>query len=179
MNNFKANLQKIAKVFLLLNEDFIQDMKKAAIFLSSILVIAFGVWLLNAFSLKIDASGSSETHRSNSIDYATKYSDCIDGARLSSISELLKEFRSDTELNYFKEINGSLLTYEKTLDSMVSNLNTIDAHDFLHSEYDKLELELTQNNLPKPRKYYLAGAMEICHELDKSLNLTSAGLVKH
>lgn len=65
------------------------------------------------------------------------------------------------------------------MDSVVNNLTALEAHQFLHAAYKKYRNALQSDPLPEAKAYYLLGAMQICYQLDKSLNLTSDALEKN
>ncbi|MEX0360024.1 MAG: hypothetical protein AB3N10_03455, partial [Allomuricauda sp.] len=102
----------------------------------------------------------------------TKYSDCIDSLDLSK--HLTKQPQSNLEGSLtFGEMDSSLKKYRQSMDSVVNNLTALEAHQFLHAAYNKYRNTLQSDSLSEAKTYYLLGAMRICYQLDKSLNLTS------
>ncbi|SHG92191.1 hypothetical protein [Flagellimonas flava] len=148
-------------------------MKKAAILFFSIMIIALGAWSLNSFSNKISPSNTENVSSMDMKEYGNKYSDCINGSELDSFTKQVFETNFKTTKLPVKSIDKSLENYQRSLEVTIENLNAIDAHDFLHSEYERYKTEMSQETLSGVRAYYLAGAMKVCFNLDKSLNQDS------
>lgn len=149
-------------------------MKKLLI-TASLVLIALALWgPINAFQKR-----KVTHHKYSSFDqhadslYSAKYQDCI------MRSDFPEGWSTDDKLTVENEwdlikVNSSINRYAQSLDSTIKNLSTIDAHDFLHHEFERSKNTLINNNdLSWIRAHYHREIMRICYDTDRSLNLDS------
>lgn len=107
------------------------------------------------------------------------YDDCIQKESLKRMRNQLMDRIQLLDSNTIVNIDIQLEKYQQSLDSIVQNLNTIDAHSFLHNEYHRCE-NVIQFSEDSPFKvYYHLMTMEACYEKDRQLNESSLrGLAK-
>lgn len=145
-------------------------MKKTTFLFGLIVLIGLGLTVENLFPNILSFSKVLSPQESNNSDYSKKYADCInEGDFLNHYDSKSGEY-SDEQEGVFEEINMSLEKYRHSLDSTIKNLNTIDAHEFLHREYEKSKVLIQKDKSSKIKRYYHTKAMEICYTKDKSLN---------
>lgn len=153
-------------------------MKKIVLFIGFIAVVSLGLASLSIFPEKVSLPITFGGPAPNAPDQSTKYSDCIDSLDLSK--HFTKQPQSNAEgSSSFREMDSSLEKYRQSMDSVVNNLTALEAHQFLHAAYNKYRNTLQSNSLSEAKTYYLLGAMQICYQLDKSLNLTSDTVEKN
>ena len=152
---------------------FFLQMKK--LFISSLLVLgAFALWgPINAFQKRnVTATYSSFDHNVDSL-YSAKYQDCImlsDFPEGTFAGDALT-IESDWDL---MKVNSSINRYSQSLDSTIKSLNTIDAHNFLHQEFERSKNTIINSkDLSWIRKHYYREIMRICYDNDRALNLGS------
>ncbi|TAI49643.1 hypothetical protein [Flagellimonas allohymeniacidonis] len=123
---------------------------------------------------KINPFGISTSSKTKSdSDYDAKYRECITSEDLFQLSENKKQYIKETPKKLVKEIDQHVADYETSMESTVNSLNTIDAHNFLHDEYNRCRSLLLKNRQSKLKKYYYLKIMASCYEWDKKLNLSS------
>ncbi|MEO1486088.1 MAG: hypothetical protein AAFU57_10080 [Bacteroidota bacterium] len=104
-----------------------------------------------------------------------KYEDCIT-REVHATGHPQRALDMDTQPLTFQErarLDMQLGKYKSTLDSILHNLNTIDAHHYLHKEYDRYHSLLLQPQNSSVRFYYYAEILETCYAKDQALNLES------
>jgi len=148
-------------------------MKK--LFIWSLLVLgAFALWgPINAFQKdKVPTTYSTFDQNADSL-YSAKYRDCItlrDFPKGTFDSNTLA-IKNDWDL---MKVNASINRYGQSLDSTIKSLNAIDAHDFLHQEFERSKNTLINSpDLSWMRTHYHREIMRICYDNDRSLNLGS------
>lgn len=105
-----------------------------------------------------------------------KYRDCIVHDTETTKTELgMSSIGGITPLSLKERtrLDIQLEKYRNSLDSTLYNLNTIDAHHYLHKEYDRYHTMLLQPQNSYVRLYYYAEILETCYEKDQALNLGS------
>lgn len=150
-------------------------MKKNTFLFSLIVLIVLGFTVENLFPNMLSFSKSLNSKKSDGLDYSKKYVDCINDADFLARSNPKLEGYTDEHQVIFEELNLSLEKYQRSLDSTIQNLNTIDAHEFLHSEYEKSKDLIQKENTSEIKQYYHIKAMELCYTMDKSLNVNLKG----
>lgn len=156
---------------------FFLQMKK--MLLASVLLVTVFVLLggINAFQRNETLNFTFKANSNIPLDtvYAVKYDDCI------------KE--SDYPIDYFthskevkghidwsiKKVNESVSKFGESIDSTLKNLNTVDAHEFIHQTFQKAKNALTDTSISDIQKYYQCEIMRICHDSDRSLNGNTVG----
>ncbi len=139
-----------------------------SILLATVFIVLGG---MNAFQ-KIESlnfASKSDSDREERV-YTVKYNDCIkdiDFPDGHSINNKLET--SHVEWNLMK-VNQSVKKYGKSLDSTLKNLNTLDAHGFIHQTFRKAKSAVTNNDISDIQKYYHCEIMRICYDRDRSLN---------
>ncbi|MBO0321757.1 hypothetical protein J0X14_05575 [Muricauda sp. CAU 1633] len=148
-------------------------MKKLIV--SSVLVLAaFALWgPMNAFQKrKVTHAYSSIDQHTDSL-YSVKYQDCITLQDFPEGALGQDNLVIDNEWDLMK-VNTFINRYGQSLDSTIKNLNAIDAHNFLHHEFERSKNILSKNNdLSWIRAHYHREIMRICYDHDKSLNFGS------
>ncbi len=110
-------------------------------------------------------------------EHQARYSDCISMKDISNIEAKEIDIPLEQKNILFDEVDMQLKKYSSSLDSTIKNLNTIDAHKFLHSEFKRSKKQISTDSLSAIKVYYHRGIMSICHERDKMLNSISFGRV--
>ncbi len=155
-------------------------MKKSIFPLCFLAMIGVGILSMNSFSGKTSFSNVFADGKNSVSEYSVKYSDCISEMNFSDFDDydLDKPFPKKPDM--IKEINRFLKEYEVSLDATVKNLNAIDAHEFLHNEFERCENKIRKNLRSEIQLYYNFHVMKMCYEKDKYLNLDSnKNLLKH
>lgn len=148
---------------------------KKILLLTSLLASAFAV--LGGIDVFHGEREDSDTKTSNdevSTVYAAKYKDCIDKGDFPEnfVSEAGKEMaKNDWD---FKKVNSSIIKYKKSMDATIKNLNYIDAHNFIHQEFQRSSNLLLNSELSEIQKHYHREILQLCYDSDKALNLGSA-----
>ncbi|TXN34823.1 hypothetical protein FVB32_09470 [Flagellimonas hymeniacidonis] len=153
-------------------------MKKAILPFLLVAMIGVGLVSMNSFSGKNYFLQKSDINENEDADYATKYSDCINMENSPRFSKSKAELALIDQNAFIDEVNGCLKKYRLSLDSTVKNLSTIDAHEFLHKEYERCKTKISDKSLSEIEIYYHLGIMQICYDQDKSLNLDSDNVAK-
>ena len=144
-------------------------MKKTVVFICLIAMVSLGLASLSIFPEKVSLPITFGNSPSNTVDQAIKYSDCIDSLQLSQhLSKWSHEHSAQSA--YVQPIGLSLEKFGQSMDSVVENLNALEAHQFLHAAYKRYGEALQTDSLSQAQIYYHLGAMQICYQLDKSLN---------
>lgn len=145
---------------------------KKLLFSSMLLASAFAVvGGINVF----DQAENGQNIQGILTNYSAKYEDCI------LEKDLPKDFLWEPENKSKKidwdthKINVSLKKYGQSLDSTLKNLSSIDAHNFIHKEFERSKNSLLKEDLTEIRKYYHLEIMRICYDSDRLLNVGSAG----
>lgn len=154
-------------------------MKKVVLLISFVALLSLGLVSISFFPGKVLLPGKSQNNIPKTTNYATKYSDCISEQDLKGYSLNESQIYSKEQTPALKEVNSSLEKYQRSLDSAIKNLNALDAHQFLHSEFKRCKDVVRLDSLSEIKTYYFLGTMQICYDLDKSLNLESDSLVKN
>lgn len=140
-------------------------------------ILALGAFALtgaiNAFQKgKATTTYSSFDQNVDSL-YSAKYQDCITLRDFPEGALGDKNLIIENEWDLMK-VNTFINRYGQSLDSTIKNLNAIDAHDFLHQEFERSKNTLKNNpDLTWIRMHYHREIMRICYDHDKSLNLGS------
>lgn len=136
---------------------------------------SIGLLSMNSLPGKISLSKVFNTKENKATNYSTKYSDCITKSDHSQFSKSLQTKIPQVDEIFIEEIDACLDNYQRSLDSTIKNLNAIDAHEFLHSEYLRCKVKISEGSLSEIQKYYHQGIMQICYDKDRFLNLHSNG----
>lgn len=129
-------------------------------------------------SMKSFYVDGSNTLASNNVivqNYSAKYKDCIDE------QDLLENFPPSKDSVAVKmdwaitKVDASIQKYGKSMDSTVKSLNAIDAHDYIHKEFERSKNILADSGLSDIRKHYHCEIMRICYDSDRSLNESAFG----
>ncbi|MEL6975080.1 MAG: hypothetical protein AAGL29_06750 [Bacteroidota bacterium] len=104
-----------------------------------------------------------------------KYEDCIthETHAKGNLQMMLDVKALPLSFQERERLDMRLGKYKTTLDSILDNLNTIDAHHYLHEEYDRYHTMLLQPQNSSVRLYYYAEILETCYAKDQALNLGS------
>lgn len=149
-------------------------MKKVVLPLFLVLLVSAGLLSMDTLSGKKSLSEVFNFETKRSTKYPAKYSDCIDHKdEFSGIKFSISQFPDDQK-PLVKEINLCLEQYRQSLESTIKNLSTIDAHEFLHTEYARCKTEIGHGSISQIKAYYLHGIMKICYDRDRALNQESA-----
>ncbi|PWL38059.1 hypothetical protein DKG77_07130 [Flagellimonas aquimarina] len=132
---------------------------------------------MNSFSGKISLSKVFNTEENKESDYSKKYSDCVAKSDYLQFFDATRTDVPKEEEIFIEEIDLCLENYQRSLNSTIKNLNAIDAHEFLHSEYLRCKIKISTGSLSEIQKYYHRGIMQICYDKDRFLNLGSNGNV--
>ncbi|GLU43873.1 hypothetical protein [Allomuricauda sp. NBRC 101325] len=108
-------------------------------------------------------------------NYAAKYKDCIAEQDFpenfpSSVDSVAS--KRDWDIS---KVNASIHKYGQSMDSTVKSLTAIDAHDFIHKEFQRSKNILADSGLSDIRKHYHCEIMRICYDSDRSLNESAFG----
>ncbi|MGX1929805.1 hypothetical protein [Flagellimonas sp. 2504JD4-2] len=152
-------------------------MKKIVLPFCFIALISIGLLSMNKFPPKIDFSETLSSEKSKTPEHQIKYSDCINIDDVSNLDFGNIDMQTLQNDVLFEDINQCLEKYELSLDSTIKNLNTIDAHEFLHNEFLRCKKLMDTDSLSAIKKYYNKGIMNICYDRDKKLNSGSFGRV--
>lgn len=135
-------------------------------------VILAGV---NLFITLYHATTATKPNEKVTTNYVVKYQDCITEADLPFN---LEDFQNKKGLEQdwdFLKVNSSLLRFRHSMDSTLKNLSTIDAHNFIHNEFERSKTLLQEEDLTEIRRYYHCEIMRICLDSDRTLNVGSMG----
>ncbi len=154
-------------------------MKKVVLLISLVALVSLGLVSISFFPGKVPLPGMLQSNIPHTTDYTTKYSDCIDLLDLATFSKDSLHHTAMDQTLVLEELNSSLHKYQQSLDSAIKNLNALDAHQFLHAEFKRCKEAIQSDSLSAIKTYYILGTMQICYDLDTSLNLDSDGLVKN
>lgn len=150
-------------------------MKKVVFPLCFIIMVSIGLLSMNSFPGKISLSKVFNTEESKATDYSTKYSDCITKSDYSQFFGTMLIDVPKEDRVFIEEIDLCLENYQHSLDSTIKNLNAMDGHEFLHTEYLRCKIRINTGSLSEIQKYYHQGIMQICYDKDRFLNLHSNG----
>lgn len=153
-------------------------MKKNTLLFSLILVIGLGLTAERLFPNILSFSKVSETPRSKPQKLSKRYTDCISETDLFGHSKSIWDIYSPDQEEALAVVIKNLKEYQHTLDSTVKNLNTIDAHEYLHNEYAKNKSLMLASSVSEMQAYYYWKIMESCYVLDKSLNEVPYGVAE-
>lgn len=148
-------------------------MKKLSLVL---VVITLGCVLLVSMGLKDDMGYTDKTSLNLSrveSDYDAKYKECISAKDVSDLIGAEAEYVNHLPGEIITEISKHVADYEASMESTINGLNTIDAHNFLHDEYQRCRTLYSQKGQSKLKKYYYLKIMRSCYVRDKKLNLSS------
>ncbi|MER3374401.1 MAG: hypothetical protein RIM83_07155 [Allomuricauda sp.] len=135
---------------------------------------AFAAWgITNAFQrVGLTATYSTADQNADSL-YATKYKDCITLGDFPEGTLANDNLIIENDWDLLK-VNASINRYGQSLDLTIKNLNAIDAHNFLHQEFERSKNVMSNSgDLSWIRVHYHREIMRICYDNDKSLNLDS------
>ncbi|MEM9078376.1 MAG: hypothetical protein AAGC43_15135 [Bacteroidota bacterium] len=107
---------------------------------------------------------------SNSI---IKYEDCIQKESLTELKTFLKRENRWPFGENLTQIDIQIERYRVSLDSTIQNLNSIDAHSFLHMEFRRCKERILTTEISPIQAYYHLNIMEACYSKDKELNESS------
>nr|WP_297782624.1 hypothetical protein [uncultured Allomuricauda sp.] len=139
-----------------------------SILLATVFIVLGG---MNAFQ-KIESLNFASKSDSNMEEpvYTVKYNDFItevdfpDGYSLDTM-----EATNHVDWNFLK-VNESVKKYGNSLDSTLKNLNTLDAHNFIHQAFNKAKSAVSKSDISDIQKYYHCEIMRVCYDRDRSLN---------
>nr|WP_299339050.1 hypothetical protein [Allomuricauda sp.] len=106
-------------------------------------------------------------------DYSAKYKECISARDVLDLGEVEQEYLEHIPEKLIQEINQHISDYETSMESTINSLNTIDAHNFLHDEYQRCRNLYSQQGQSELKKYYYLKIMLSCYAWDKQLNQSS------
>ena len=149
---------------------------KKLLFSSMLLASAFAVLGgMNALH-EIKGIGDTEKIEQNiSNNYSAKYKDCISQTDFPQNYQFPVDLPSSKRDWNTLKVDASLKRYGQTLDSTIRNLNSIDAHNFIHQEFQRSKAIFQNKDISDIRKYYHCEIMRMCYDSDRFLNLGSAG----
>lgn len=136
--------------------------------LASVLLLRMNANQMNAFSITVMEKEQKKVKGSD-----VKYQDCLKEQQLIAFKASLKKEEVLPNPKQTSKIDVHLKKYQVSLDSTVQSLNAIDAHSFLHSEYERSRQMILSNRHSRIKTYYHLKIMESCYEKDKKLNLSS------
>ncbi|MCR9227055.1 MAG: hypothetical protein NXH90_06535 [Flavobacteriaceae bacterium] len=148
-----------------------------SILLATVVMVLGG---MNAFQKMEGINIASKTNSNlyaNPIQ-AVKYDDCIveddfpHGYLL--FTHEITNLYSDWDI---VKVNESIQKYSKSLDSTLKNLNTVDAHEFIHQAFWKAKGTVENQNTSEIQKHYHGEIMRICYARDKHLNQNTIGRI--
>ncbi|MEM6895311.1 MAG: hypothetical protein AAF554_16565 [Bacteroidota bacterium] len=104
-----------------------------------------------------------------------KYQDCITQEKHAkgNLQHVFGGTPQPLSLQERARLDIQIGKYKTTLDFILDNLNTIDAHHYLHEEYERYHTLLLQPQNSSVRLYYYAEILETCYAKDQALNLGS------
>lgn len=135
-------------------------------------VILAGVNLYNHFYHTPTGTYQNEKVTTN---YVIKYNDCI---TQEDFPFDLDDSKNQIELGHdwdLLKVNSSIQRFRHSMDSTLKNLSSIDAHNFIHKEFERSKTLLQEENLTEIRRYYHCEIMRICFDSDRQLNIGSIG----
>ncbi|MBO0329029.1 hypothetical protein [[Muricauda] lutisoli] len=107
--------------------------------------------------------------------YAVKYDDCIKESDFPiDYSMHSKEVKDHVDWS-IKKVNESVNRFGESMNSTLKNLNTVDAHEFIHQTFQKAKSAFTDNAISDIQKHYQCEIMRICYDSDRSLNGNTVG----
>ncbi len=148
-------------------------MKK--LLLTSILLAIVFITLsaMNAFQEMQGIDFTSKTNSKEQMEsvYVVKYDDCITENDFPEGYLVSKNENTGQDVDWnIMKVNQSIKKYRKSLDSTLKNLNTVDAHDFIHQTFQKAKSSMANDDISDIQRHYLSGIMRICYDSDKHLN---------
>ena len=102
-----------------------------------------------------------------------KYEDCIKEESLIALKAFLEREKRLPVSKKLSSLDAQVRKYYISLDSTVQSLNAIDAHSFLHNEFDRCKEIILSSETSKIQTYYHYKIMESCYQKDKELNESS------
>jgi len=132
---------------------------------------------MNVFQ-KMEAINVTETNSNVSATHSVKYDDCITEDDFPESYLLYTHDITDQHSDWeIMKVNESIQKYVKSLDSTIKNLNTVDAHEFIHQAFQKSKNAVETENISSIQKHYHGEIMRICHSRDKQLNQNKVGIL--
>lgn len=110
-----------------------------------------------------------------STNYSPKYKDCIGANDFPLDFESKFVVLSPVQDWDVIKVNASIQKFHNSLDSTLKNLSSIDAHNYIHKEFERSKILLQRNDLTEIRRYYHCEIMRICYDSDRELNIGSMG----
>ncbi|WP_127138710.1 hypothetical protein [Flagellimonas oceanensis] len=154
-------------------------MKK--LLLTSVLLATVFVVLgsMDAFQ-RIEGINVAETNSNAGFTpvHSIKYNDCIgeDDFPEGYLIFTHEITNQHTDWDIIK-VNESVQKYAKSLDSTLKNLNTVDAHEFIHQAFQISKDAVDTEHISDIQKHYHGEIMRMCLARDKQLNKNKAGIL--
>ncbi len=148
---------------------------KKIILLTSLLAGAFAILGgIDAFHGEREVVDTAVSNDGMSTIYAAKYKDCIDQEDFPE--NYASEANNGEAHNEWdiEKVENSLVKYKISMETATKNLNYIDAHNFIHQEFQRSKGYLQNKELSEVQEHYHRKIMQICYDNDKALNLGSA-----
>nr|WP_299385771.1 hypothetical protein [Allomuricauda sp.] len=143
-------------------------MKKAFFLICSVALVSLGLVSISLFPGKVPFPGNSIETDDKRGEQGTKYSDCIDSTDLMVF--LKRQSPPTKQSEALQKVEASLEKYGRSMDSVIENLSTLEAHQYLHEAYKNNRSVLQSDSMTKTKFLYHLGAMQICYDRDKSLS---------
>lgn len=156
---------------------------KKLLFTSVLLATVFVVLSsMDVFQKMEGINVASETNSKADITptsvHVVKYVDCITENDLPEgyaiYTHDISNHHSDWDI---MKVNESIEKYAKSLDSTLKNLNTVDAHEFIHQAFEKSKNVVKNEDISDIQKHYHGEIMRLCYTRDKQLNQNKAGIL--
>lgn len=140
---------------------------KRLIFPFAIAIGLFVLWApINAFHNGDLFELTTVSSEEPSLGYSVKYKDCIPQDSFSSQNKEVYANNID-----YRKVNIALKKYEQSISATLKNLNAIEAHGFLHQEFQRSKDAVLSQGLSELKLYYHQEIMRICFEKDRLLNV--------
>lgn len=129
----------------------------------------------NLYHIFKQSRNTEQPNEKVTTNYVVKYSDCIthdDFPFAPDDFQITLGLEQDWDM---LKVNSSLQRFRHSMDSTLKNLSSIDAHNFIHKEFERNKAQLQTENLTEIRRYYHCEIMRICFDSDRQLNIGSIG----
>lgn len=129
----------------------------------------------NLYNNYIHVPTVTEQNEKVTTNYLVRYQDCITKEDFPfDLEDLQNGIGLEQDWDMLK-VNSSIQRFRLSMDSTLKNLSSIDAHNFIHKEFERSKTLLQEENLTEIRRYYHCEIMRICLDSDRSLNVGSIG----
>ncbi|MDC6362485.1 MULTISPECIES: hypothetical protein [Flavobacteriaceae] len=105
--------------------------------------------------------------------YSAKFKECIaeEDFPVKAVTKFVNAFKESGR--DMEKVEASIKKYGSSLDSTLKNLSYIDAHDFLHKQFQHSKDLILNHEISEIQEHYHREIMRLCYENDRLLNLDS------